>query len=56
MEPPMSTRFAVLTALLAAVAGLTLHARPPRKLRLQARRLGRSAAKTVSDDWDALFI
>jgi hypothetical protein len=52
----MSPRFAVLTALLAAVAGLTLGARPPRELRQRARRFGRAAAKTVSDDWDALFI
>lgn len=52
----MPTRLAVLTAVLAALTGAALHARPPRELRERAGRLRRKAVQTVSDDWDALFI
>ena len=40
----------------AALGGLALHARRPLDLHRAAERFGRAAARSVSDDWDALFI
>jgi hypothetical protein len=59
MEPPMSARLAVLSAVIAAAVGglaWSLRGRPVRDLSASARRFGRAAARNVADDWDALFI
>lgn len=53
----MSARLALFAAVCAtALGGLALHARRPVELHRAAERLGRAAARSVSDDWDALFI
>lgn len=57
----MSARFAMIAAAVCAAAagGALLRPRRPEPLPdlgQAALRLGRAAARNVSDDWDALFI
>ena len=57
----MSARFAMIAAAVCAAAAggaLLRHRRPEPlpDLGQAALRLGRAAARNVSDDWDALFI
>ena len=53
----MYARLALFTAFCAAVmGGLALQRRRPVDVQGVVRRVGRSAARSVSEDWDSLFI
>lgn len=51
----MTVRLAFFAALCAALAGAFAFRRPT-ELHLATRRFGRAAARSVTEDWDALFI